>query len=918
MRLQRKGLRVIAAGAATVAVGVAVNQVLNGGKWNLVALVAATVLAILAEALNLWLGTHDEDPSPDDKPRPVLLPGLAGEDGMPRRMRDVTPRDLGVRASRFGADGDSPYIHREVDDFLAWALTGGDKRLVIVEGPRLSGATSTLARGAQIHLPDYLVAGFVDDPRVPLEDMITQADRWAADAADQAPGVVLWMDGLGPDRFSELARVPLADLPAGVSVLATLDSGVLDGLRIPEQLNKALTQHAVRIRLTAITEEERRNLRAQDVYASLRPVLDQEEDLFLGRLMVVWEPLHAALSRGDSEQATDRVALLHAVTDWYRVYLPRLLSPDVLSYLYRAYRRELTGASQDSPVSTSAFRDALEWATASPTADHPRLIDLQDIPGGQRYAPYPLLTVIADDPDEDVSWLIADALWSYTDQYFDGDQRRDIGYSALARGAYQAAARLISHADTSIDPGAYGQLAELFYEHGEWANSRDWWNKTINTGDPEHAPAAMVNLGVLELEQDDLDQARHWWLQATATDHPEHAPRAMISLGLLEMDQKDLDTSRYWFQQAAATGHPEHAPRAMINLGLFGMDQKDPDMSRYWFQQAVATGHPEHAPVAMISLGALEDEQKDVEQARYWFQQAVATGHPEHAPAAMISIGALEIRQNHRDQARDWWQRAVATDHPEHAPTAMVNLGFLDAMGGELGLAKHWFEQAAATGHPDHGLIAMLGLGFVQRLQGDLVQAEQWFLQVAATGHPDHAPGAMISLGLLEKEQGDLDQARLWFHRAIRTAHPEHAPGAMVGLGVLEMDEGNSDQARNWYGEAIKLNHPMWTPAAKYYFGILEGRQNNFRQARYWLQQIIGTGQPELIRQAAQDKLNVLDRNESDHVRAEHFNRYGYLAYADLNMMNQMPRYSDTSNPEAADHGSESDPDGNAGHDSHG
>jgi hypothetical protein len=46
-----------------------------------------------------------------------------------------------------------------------------------------------------------------------------------------------------------------------------------------------------------------------------------------------------------SEAGKDRVALLHAVTDWYRAQLPRLLSHDILSYLYQAYRRELAGAA---------------------------------------------------------------------------------------------------------------------------------------------------------------------------------------------------------------------------------------------------------------------------------------------------------------------------------------------------------------------------------------------------------------------------------------------------------------------------------------------------------------------------------------------------------------------------------------------
>ena len=186
--------------------------------------------------------------------------------------------------------------------------------------------------------------------------MITQAGQWANDADGEAAGAVVWLDGLSPGRFTELARVPLDDLPPGVRVLATLDSGELEGLRIPEQLITILDQHAVRFRLGTITEQERRDLLARDAYAALRPLLEEKEDLFLGRLMVAWEPLRAALARGGSEQATNQVALLRAVTDWYRAHLPRLLSHAVLSYLYRAYRRELTGAAPDSPVSAAGLQ----------------------------------------------------------------------------------------------------------------------------------------------------------------------------------------------------------------------------------------------------------------------------------------------------------------------------------------------------------------------------------------------------------------------------------------------------------------------------------------------------------------------------------------------------------------------------------
>jgi Tfp pilus assembly protein PilF len=676
MRLLRTGLRIVAVVLVALASGVSVNQVLNGGQWNLWWLAAAAMLGMLAESCDLWLGIHDRDRGLGDAAQPVLWRRLAGDDETPMLLSEVTLADLGVHPSRFG--GDCPYIRRQADDLLAGSLTGDGKRLVIVEGPRLAGATSTLARATQVCLPDHLAAGFVDDPRVSLADMIAQAGQWAAAAQPRAAGAVLWLDGLSPGRFGELARVPLDALPSGVWVLATVDTGELEGLRVPEQLNTLVDRHAVRVRLGAITAQERRDLLAETAYAALRPVLEQDEDLFLGRLMVAWEPVRDALTRDGSEPGTDRVALLHAVTDWYRARLPRLLSHDILRYLYRAYHHELTGIAPDSPVSASGFTDALQWATAAPSADRPRLIDLQDVSGGQRYAPYPLLGVIADAPGEDVSWPVSDVLWSYTDRYFRGDQRRDIGYSALARNAHHAAARLLSHTDTTIDSEAYGQLAGLFYRQAEWAASRHWWQQTVSTGHPDRAPEAMFNLGILEYEQGDPGQARHWYQQAIGTGHPDHAPKTMVNLGVMEYEQGDPGQARHWYQQAIGTGHPDYTPAAMSNLGVIEKEQGDSGQARHWWQQAVSTGHPDQAPKAMFNLGVMEYEQGHPGQARHWYQQTVSTGHPDQAPKAMFNLGVMEYEQGHPGRARHWYQQVISTGHPGATSRAQHALLALD------------------------------------------------------------------------------------------------------------------------------------------------------------------------------------------------------------------------------------------------
>ena len=99
MVLARNALRVVAVASGGVAVGVATNQVLNGGKWNLRWLVGAIVLAVLAGSLGEWLAARGAAAGRKVAPDPLLWPGLGAQDGKPMPLRDVRPRELGVHAS---------------------------------------------------------------------------------------------------------------------------------------------------------------------------------------------------------------------------------------------------------------------------------------------------------------------------------------------------------------------------------------------------------------------------------------------------------------------------------------------------------------------------------------------------------------------------------------------------------------------------------------------------------------------------------------------------------------------------------------------------------------------------------------------------------------------------------------------------
>ncbi|MBO4274572.1 tetratricopeptide repeat protein, partial [Microbispora triticiradicis] len=660
MRAARALARVAAVAVLTVTGGVAINQILNGTTLQPLWLIAGLVLAALAEMLQQWLARRDAAAS---AVTPVLWPQLTDTRGRPKTLREVTPRDLGVHANRFGTGRQPPpYIPRDVDAVLRKALTGG-KCLIVVRGPRLAGCTATLAHAVLTHLPGhYQIMAFHDDPRLPLQQVIEHAAHLTADA--EMAGAVLWLDSLSPERAGDLANLAMDTLPDALWIAVTLTRGPDDEQPPAARLDIFLDQHAVQADLDAISSAERRALRDCDTYAELGPILAEGHDVLMGRLMVSWEEIRRALTR-DSEQSTDRVALLHAVTDWYRLRLDihRLLTTDILKHLFTQYRREIANLPADVPVSVTGQRAALAWAMTADSPARPRLIYRQDTGSGRRYAPHPLLLLLADDASEPDSWPVYQALWTYANQYFERDQRRDIGYLALEREAYRAAILLLDHTDAETDAAAMNQIAAWLYTVADWAEARRWFKKAIATGDTDEAPKAMIRLGSLEEELGDLAQARHWYHGAVATGHVDRAPRAMVHLGVLEHKQGDLAQARHWYHEAIATGHTLLAPSAMNNLGMLEEKLGDRAQARRWYHEAAAAGDTDEAPKAMIRLGSREETVGDRAQARHWYHEAIATGDTDEAPKAMIRLGSLEEELGDLAQARHWYHGAVATGH---------------------------------------------------------------------------------------------------------------------------------------------------------------------------------------------------------------------------------------------------------------
>src|SRR5262249_54085134 len=217
-------------------------------------------------------------------------------------------------------------------------------------------------------------------------------------------------------RLRQLDGGLVQGLPPGMRVLATVHDKHLKGFRVPEHVEAQLEEKAIIVRLGTISRQEREVLRAEKAYAALQPALESGDDLLMGRLMVALDQIQNALTLGQAEESTEQVALLRAVTDWYRVAMPALLTRSILKDLSSAYRRAIAEQDQDRPASVTRFERSLAWATGKSSREHPQLVDLEGVGRNAHYFPHPLLAVIADENGQPGSWPVAGALWEYADR----------------------------------------------------------------------------------------------------------------------------------------------------------------------------------------------------------------------------------------------------------------------------------------------------------------------------------------------------------------------------------------------------------------------------------------------------------------------------------------------------------------------
>lgn len=194
MKGLRRAARTVSTAAGTVAAGVAVNQILNGGMWNIPWLIASMTIATAAEAANFWLSRMDTGSDhPPARPLPARRDGHGEDEGedagseLPRNpRRTAVPHHLPRPIRHF--------TNRTAELAALDGLHQNGTGLVIISGLGGVGKTAFAVHWAHLNstlFPDgQLYANLhANDPANSLtpEDVLSNFLRALGIAPDQIP-----------------------------------------------------------------------------------------------------------------------------------------------------------------------------------------------------------------------------------------------------------------------------------------------------------------------------------------------------------------------------------------------------------------------------------------------------------------------------------------------------------------------------------------------------------------------------------------------------------------------------------------------------------------------------------------------------------------------------------------------------------
>ena len=506
-------------------------------------------------------------------------PGPGAGADLPR-LADVDLAALGVHAPL-----PARAFERDADHRIE-AAVGGSEAVVIVAGPRLAGSTHALARAARLLLGDHRVVRPDPATLAGSDPLAAPADpALVATLADppDGPGVVVWLDGVGPALLAALRR---ARPPDGVRILATTDAALLHPDVTPGEVGRGVTVVRLPDALTA-TEAARAAPAGLAARTGTR-LGGLLVDLAPHRTLLVpggaapgrtWRPTR----RGEGRTtATARAAVLRAAVDWDRLGVPHALPTPLLARLALAYARDLVDDPEAVPGVDELGRAVESLVTERPRRAEAPVLRRLRLAEGVHHVPDRRLTAAADDlgphgwaPPARLGEVVGDVLEAPGAR----GRRRAVGLLALARRFDDLAAELLRPPPDPAAPGAttpeeHYRLGVASLQAGRAAEARRWFAAVLD-GTPDDGSQRTMRARAafwLGLDRDAEPAQRRRHLEVVVRDGPARdASDAGLLLAGLERDAGRFDAQRGCLRAAVASareaGDVGREAEARLDLG---------------------------------------------------------------------------------------------------------------------------------------------------------------------------------------------------------------------------------------------------------------------------------------------------------------------------------------------------------------
>jgi tetratricopeptide (TPR) repeat protein len=488
-------------------------------------------------------------------------PGSAAAVVLPR-LADVGLAALGVHTPL-----PARAFERDADHRIESAV-GGSDAVVIVAGPRLAGTTHALARAARLLLGDHRVVRCDPATLAGADPLAAPADPALVAALaepPEGPGVVVWLDGVGP---ALLAVLRAARPPAGVRILATADGGLLHPDITAGEAGPGVTV----VRLPGA-------LTADEAARAVPTGLTARTGTRLGELLVDLTPQRALLvpgapgpdrtwlqpRRGEARTAaTARAAVLRVAVDWDRLGIPHALPTPLLARLALAYARDLDDDPESVPGVDDLGRAAESLLTERPRRCEAPVLRRLRLAEGVHHVPDRRLTAAADHLGP-AGWAPPARLGEVVGDLLDAPEargrRRSVGMLALARRFDELAAGLLRpppdhaapHATT---PDEHYRLGVASLQAGRAAEARRWFAAVLD-GTPDDGSQRALRARAafwLGLDRDAEPARRRRHLELVVRDGPARdASDAGLLLAGLERDAGRFDAQRGCLRAAVAS-----------------------------------------------------------------------------------------------------------------------------------------------------------------------------------------------------------------------------------------------------------------------------------------------------------------------------------------------------------------------------